>query len=570
MAVVAANRVVACSEAARAEGVECGLRRRQAESRCPGIVVVADDPARDARAFEPVVAAVEAFTPGVEIVRPGACAFATRGPSRYFGGDASLAAKVAEAVDRVLAGMAAGAPRCRVGVADGRLAAELAALSSRGEPVVVARGGSRAFLADFSVAAATGGDLDRADLLVRLGIRTLGDLAALPMPAVLARFGTEGAVSCRRARGLDERPLAARTPPPDLAVTAELDPPADRLETVAFLARSLAEQLHLALATRGLAATRVLVEAETEHGEWLARRWRHDGGLTPAALAERVRWQIDGWLAGRPGPDGGRDDDGGRTDLGALRAPGDRNPPKSGRSTVPISARTGRRAAPTGPGSSAVDRPGDSCSCGSRPTRWVPTTAASSGSGVATGPRPSGWPGPWPGCRGCSGPSRWSPPPSSADGARSSRPDLVPWGDARAPRPRAPRSPRARPPSPRGRDGSRRRRRPPSTPSPGRRRWSTAPAGRSRSRPGGGVGPARPPGGGGPAVGRGGGVGRPVAGRRALVGPRRPPPPGAQPGRHRRRHRLPAGCRSRPLGRRGDLRLTPDAGHPAARPISNW
>ena len=321
---VFANRVVACSEAARVEGVECGLRRRQAESRCPGIVVVADDPGRDARAFEPVVAAVEAFTPGVEIVRPGVCAFVTRGPSRYFGGDASLAAKVARAVDGVLAGMASGAPRCRVGVADGRLAAELAALSSRGEPVVVARGGSRAFLADFSVAAATAGDLDRADLLVRLGIRTLGDLAALPLPAVLARFGTEGATSCRRARGLDELPLAARTPPPDLAVTAELDPPVDRLETVAFLARSLAEELHLALATRGLAATRVLVEAETEHGEWLARRWRHDGGLTPAALAERVRWQIEGWLAGRPGP----------------AAPAGDGPPRRGR--VPIAWRPPR------------------------------------------------------------------------------------------------------------------------------------------------------------------------------------------------------------------------------------
>ncbi|MEA2829136.1 MAG: protein ImuB [Actinomycetota bacterium] len=327
---VFANRVVACSEAARAEGVECGLRRRQAESRCPGIVVVADDPGRDARAFEPVVAAVEAFTPGVEIVRPGVCAFVTRGPSRYFGGDASLAAKVARAVDAVLAGTTAGAPRCRVGVADGRLAAELAALSSRGEPVIVARGGSRAFLADFPIAvdtgAATAGDADRADLLVRLGIRTLGDLAALPLPAVLARFGTDGAMSCRRARGLDGLPLAARTPPPDLAVTAELDPPVDRLETIAFLARSLAEQLHLALATRGLAATRVLVEAETEHGEWLARRWRHEGGLTPSALAERVRWQIEGWLAGRSGAAADVRPAG---DVGAFRSPGDRGAPKT-------------------------------------------------------------------------------------------------------------------------------------------------------------------------------------------------------------------------------------------------
>ena len=56
-AVVLANRVVACTPAARAEGVRRGLRKREAQGRCPQLVVVADDPARDARAFEPVVAA---------------------------------------------------------------------------------------------------------------------------------------------------------------------------------------------------------------------------------------------------------------------------------------------------------------------------------------------------------------------------------------------------------------------------------------------------------------------------------------------------------------------------------
>src|SRR5947209_8775384 len=86
-AVVEAGRVVACSAAARAEGVRRGLRRRQAEACCSGLVVVAADEGRDARAFEPVAAAVEAFVPAVEIVRPGVCALATRGPSRYFGGD---------------------------------------------------------------------------------------------------------------------------------------------------------------------------------------------------------------------------------------------------------------------------------------------------------------------------------------------------------------------------------------------------------------------------------------------------------------------------------------------------
>jgi protein ImuB len=159
----------------------------------------------------------------------------------------------------------------------------------------VAPGGTPAFLAPFPV-----GVLDRpelADLLQRLGIATLGELAALPGPDVLGRFGADGVVAHRLARGLDERPLAARVPAPDLSVQRELDPPAERVEVAAFVARALAAELHDALAERGLACARLLIEAETEHGEALARLWRHDGGFTAGAVAERVRWQLDGWIA---------------------------------------------------------------------------------------------------------------------------------------------------------------------------------------------------------------------------------------------------------------------------------
>ena len=293
-AVLASGRVVACSAAARAEGVARGLRRRQAESRCPGMVVVDHDPAADARAFEPVVVAVEAFTPAVEIVRPGVCAVATRGPSRYFGGDEALVGLVSAAVAGVLP---EGAPACRVGVADGPFAAERAARGG----VVVPAGERAAFLAGFPVStlslrsATQAGDVELVDLLVRLGIRTLGQLAELPAPAVLARFGPAGEVAHRLARGLDERPLAARVPPIDLTVVAELDPPAERLETAAFVAKGLADRLHEGLSSQGLAATLVLVEAEWEHGERMGRRWRLDGNGA-AALAERVRWQLDGWM----------------------------------------------------------------------------------------------------------------------------------------------------------------------------------------------------------------------------------------------------------------------------------
>ncbi len=206
----------------------------------------------------------------------------------------------------------------RVGVADGPFAAELAAeLASEpagdlpAEPVrVVAPGESPAFLAPRPITTLAGG-LARAglsgpggradadgliDVLARLGLRTLGDLAGLDAPDVLARFGLEGQLAHRLAQGLDPQPPDTRLPPPHLVVEALLDPPVERVDAAAFTAKALADDLHAQLDRRGLACTRVAVLAETDHGESNERLWRHEGALSPAAIADRVRWQLDGWL----------------------------------------------------------------------------------------------------------------------------------------------------------------------------------------------------------------------------------------------------------------------------------
>ncbi|MEU8085031.1 DNA polymerase Y family protein [Micromonospora sp. NPDC049101] len=294
VAVLHANRVVACSERARAEGVRRGLRKREAQGRCPQLTVVEYDPGRDARAFEPVIAAVEELVAGVEVVRPGACAVAARGPGRYLGGEEAAAERIIEHV----------AQSClvesQVGIADGVFAAGLAARAGR----VVAPGGTPEFLAGLPVEAL--GRSALADLLRRLGVRSLGDFAALPAGDVLARFGFDGALAHRLAAGRDHRPLAVRQPPADLTVTADYDEPIDRVDAAAFAGRALAEQLHEGLAGHGLACTRLGIEAVTEHGQELHRVWRHDGLLTAAAIADRVRWQLDGWLSGSSGRTGAR------------------------------------------------------------------------------------------------------------------------------------------------------------------------------------------------------------------------------------------------------------------------
>jgi protein ImuB len=280
------NRVVACSETARLDGVRRGLRRREAQSRCPQLVVVEHDPGRDARAFEPVVAAVEEVAVGVEVIRPGACAMAARGPARYFGGEEAAAERIVEQIAESCS------VESQIGIADGVFAAGLAARAGR----VIAPGETREFLAGVPIAALERPEL--ADLLTRLGVKTLGDFAALPAADVLTRFGFDGALAHRLASGLDHRPLAVRRPPPDLDVAETYDEPLERVDVAAFAGRVLAERLHDKLAAHGLACTRLGIEAVTADGQELHRVWRHDGTLTAAAIAERVRWQLDGWLTG--------------------------------------------------------------------------------------------------------------------------------------------------------------------------------------------------------------------------------------------------------------------------------
>src|SRR5262249_9228267 len=160
------------------------------------------------------------------------CSFPTRGPSRYFGGDDALARRVREAIVAALGPDA----DVRVGVADGEFTAGLAARASADAPVVVATGESAAFLAPWSVGVLGDDDPERPSLLLRLGLRTLGDVAALPSDAVLARFGVEGRAFHDLARGLDAGPPVLVAPPPDLVEQVELDPPATRVDVAAFAA----------------------------------------------------------------------------------------------------------------------------------------------------------------------------------------------------------------------------------------------------------------------------------------------------------------------------------------------
>ncbi len=318
VAVVARGKVVAASQAARAQGVRTAQRQREAVSCCPDLVVREEDPGSESRAFEIVVAQLAGFGAPVVVDRPGWAAFAVRGPARYFGGEVSLAASVGAALE-ALAGRVGtrtertvSEPRAsltgawwQIGIADGRFAATLAAILGE----IVEADTAAAFLAPFGVEC-----LDRpelADLLARLGVTTLGAFAALDDKDVLARFGSDGGYAQRLARAEDGALSGLRPRTESRSVETVLDEPASAVDAATFCVRELAERLARNLSEAGLACTLVEIEIELSGGELLVRRWLNAAAVHPALVAERLRLQMEAWISQARGVVADIDDDGG-------------------------------------------------------------------------------------------------------------------------------------------------------------------------------------------------------------------------------------------------------------------
>ncbi len=297
VAVLSGGQVLACSHAARAEGVRRGMRRRDAQARCPELVLRDHQPDADARAFEEVLVSIEQIAPGVAPLRPGLCALHV--PSRFYGGEIEAGAVLAEHLVRL------GVWDVRLGVADGLFAAEQAARqASAQDSMVVPVGGSAAFLRELPVDVLDSGqdaaDADLVSLLRRMGLRTLGAFAALAASDVHTRFGTRGALLHRLAAGADAQPVSRRQPPAELTAALVLEPPLERIDQIAFSARTTAEAFVADLANRGLVCTTVRIEIDADQQVVSSRRWMHPRWFAATDLIDRVRWQAQAASIGAP------------------------------------------------------------------------------------------------------------------------------------------------------------------------------------------------------------------------------------------------------------------------------
>jgi protein ImuB len=252
--------VCALNMRARQMGMERGMTRVEVET-FDGVMVLQRSAAEEEAARAVLLECAGTFSPRVEERSGGSafvCVIDIAGTEKLFGPPMQLAKTL---LGRVRAlGVAAS-----VAVSNNFAAAVCHARGRPGHTAVIPQGIESVALAPLGLEVL---DLSEkhAEIFALWGIKTLGDLGALPEKELIARLGQEGRRVRQMARGELPQLFVPVEPEFRLEERMELDSPVEVLESLLFVMGVMLEQLVLRATARVLALAQVSVTLELEGG----------------------------------------------------------------------------------------------------------------------------------------------------------------------------------------------------------------------------------------------------------------------------------------------------------------
>ena len=247
--------VSAASYEARRFGVHSAMSLREALRRCPDGVFLPVDGRRYQAASREVMAVLRRFTPAVEPISIDEAFLDVTGSTALFGDGPTIARRIKDAV-RDEVGLTAS-----VGVATTKLVAKIASDLRKPDGLVVVEPGDEAsFLAPLPIARLWGVGEKTATVLADYGVRTIGDLAALPPDVVIRRFGKHGASLVERARGLDADPVHEGDPAKSIGHEHTFDTDTSDPEIIERTLLAMADGVAGRLRSAGVRASTIAVK----------------------------------------------------------------------------------------------------------------------------------------------------------------------------------------------------------------------------------------------------------------------------------------------------------------------
>lgn len=235
------DEVVALNAAAERVGLRRQLSLAQARAMYPGVAVVEEDPAADARLIEGIVDWCQRYTPLAACNPPDGVLLDITGCAHLFGGEAAL-------IEDLVKRLRHFGFSVRTGVA-GTIGAAWA-MARHADNACVMPGCERERLLPLPLSALRIAG-ETAAALRRVGLRCIGDIVDLPRAPLAARFGSDLLRQLDRALGYEHEPLTPRLPVAPYIVEQPFAEPVDRVEDILAAIEQLAQRLSLMLEQRG-------------------------------------------------------------------------------------------------------------------------------------------------------------------------------------------------------------------------------------------------------------------------------------------------------------------------------
>ena len=269
------ERVLGTCARAAAMGAAVGETVSEAVAHCPDACVIPADRPRYQEAWEALTELLGQHSPSVDAERWGVAYLDATGMGRLYGDEESWSETMRHQAWQEID------VKVSVGIAGTKFVALVAARSSQfGPGYRIVSSNDRAYLSSFPVDWLP---LAKEPLrrMALLGVRTIGQFAALSPTAVAEQFGGESLPAHRLAQGRDERPLRGQ-PQKRLEALIEFSAPETRLEPLLAALGAASERILRDLKRGNLAVRRVELEAHLADGEalvcsvWVGDLLAHD------------------------------------------------------------------------------------------------------------------------------------------------------------------------------------------------------------------------------------------------------------------------------------------------------
>ena len=302
------RRLWQVSPHARHVGVKPGMTVSQAIGLCPMLTLLEADPVHYDELFSRLLLKLGDVSPVVEPMELGRVYVGVDGLERLFGRPEQVLGVIDEVLGKAWvvdderrrdAGEAVLPPYrrtavpppergvvWRLGWARGKFPSWVAATRAKpGNPVVVPNDQ----LAEFLKAQRIGTlplEADTHRRLWQLGLRLLGDLAALPEQAVVSQFGREGLLAWRLAAGAIVEPVIGKETPPPILASMDFPTPIVDQGIIANTIGKLTDQALRHPRRTGWRVRSVRVRATLEHGSsWMIYAVLKDPSASRAHIA---------------------------------------------------------------------------------------------------------------------------------------------------------------------------------------------------------------------------------------------------------------------------------------------